>query len=52
MQCAIAEASHAFASGSKAIGVVHSYVLLVLYPQARKKWADDQTWVYLGLATL
>ena len=37
-------------SGPKTVDSVAAYILLSLYPVPMKKWEDDRTWLYLGMA--
>jgi hypothetical protein len=43
-------AGTALISGQKTIETVHAYILLALNPTPVKKWEEDRSWLYLGLA--
>jgi hypothetical protein len=43
-------AGTALISGQKSVEVVHGYLLLALYPVPVKRWEEDRSWLYLGLA--
>ncbi|EIN04820.1 hypothetical protein PUNSTDRAFT_146153 [Punctularia strigosozonata HHB-11173 SS5] len=43
-------AGTALIGGPKTVENVFAYILLALYPLPVKKWEDDRTWLYLGLA--
>jgi hypothetical protein len=43
-------AGTALISGQKSVEVVHAYLLLSLYPVPVKRWEEDRSWLYLGLA--
>ncbi|EKM52025.1 uncharacterized protein PHACADRAFT_101884 [Phanerochaete carnosa HHB-10118-sp] len=43
-------AGTALTGGQKSVDVVHAYILLALYPVPSRKWEDDRSWIYLGVA--
>ena len=43
-------AGTALIGGQKSVDVVHAYILLSLYPVPSRKWEDDRSWIYLGVA--
>ena len=43
-------AGTALISGQKSVDSVCGYILLALYPVPARKWEDDRSWLYLGLA--
>lgn len=43
-------AGTALISGPKNVETVSAYILLSLYPVPMRKWEEDRTWLYLGLA--
>ena len=43
-------AGTALIGGHKSVDVVHAYILLALYPVPSRKWEDDRSWIYLGVA--
>ncbi|GJE88589.1 Zn(II)2Cys6 transcription factor [Phanerochaete sordida] len=43
-------AGTALIGGQKSVDVVHAYILLALYPVPSRKWEDDRSWIYLGVA--
>jgi hypothetical protein len=43
-------AGTALIGGHKSVDVVHAYILLSLYPVPSRKWEDDRSWIYLGVA--
>jgi hypothetical protein len=50
MKYARLAAGTALIGGPKTVDNVHAYILLALYPLPARKWEDDRTWLYLGLA--
>ncbi|TDL22812.1 hypothetical protein BD410DRAFT_788152 [Rickenella mellea] len=50
MDVAQLAAGTALISGPKNVEFVSAYILLSLYPVPMRKWEDDRTWLYLGLA--
>jgi hypothetical protein len=43
-------AGTALISGSKNVEMCQAYILLSLYPVPARKWEDQRSWLYLGLA--
>ncbi|KAF8623696.1 hypothetical protein AX17_007394 [Amanita inopinata Kibby_2008] len=43
-------AGTALISGKKDVDMCHAYILLSLYPVPAKRWEDQRSWLYLGLA--
>ena len=43
-------AGTALISGNKNVEMCQAYLLLSLYPVPARKWDDQRTWLYLGLA--
>jgi len=43
-------AGAALISGKKDVDMCHAYILLSLYPVPAKRWEDQRSWLYLGLA--
>ncbi|TFK72942.1 hypothetical protein BDN72DRAFT_762497 [Pluteus cervinus] len=43
-------AGTALISGKKNVEMVSAYILLSLYPVPAKRWEDQRSWLYLGLA--
>ncbi|KIP11212.1 hypothetical protein PHLGIDRAFT_159580 [Phlebiopsis gigantea 11061_1 CR5-6] len=43
-------AGTALIGGQKSVDIVHAYILLALYPVPSRKWEDDRSWIYLGVA--
>jgi hypothetical protein len=50
MRYAQLAAGTALISGHKSVEMVSSYILLSLYPVPARRWEDDRSWLYLGLA--
>ena len=50
MQYAQLAAGTALISGNKNVEMCQAYLLLSLYPIPARKWEDQRTWLYLGLA--
>ena len=50
MRYAQLAAGTALIGGQKSVEVVHAYILLALYPVPARKWEDDRSWIYLGVA--
>lgn len=50
MRYAQLAAGTALIGGQKSVEVVHAYILLSLYPVPARKWEDDRSWIYLGVA--
>ena len=43
-------AGKALVFGKKSVEVCQGFILLSLYPAPARRWADDRSWIYLGLA--
>lgn len=43
-------AGTALISGKKTVDMCHAFILLSLYPVPAKKWEDQRSWLYLGVA--
>jgi len=43
-------AGTALISGNKNVEMCQAYILLSLYPVPARKWEDQRSWLYLGLA--
>ena len=43
-------AGTALISGPKTVETVAAYILLSLYPLPKRRWEEDRTWLFLGLA--
>jgi hypothetical protein len=43
-------AGTALISGQKTVEVCQAYILLSLYPVPARRWEDNRSWLYLGLA--
>lgn len=50
MQYAQLAAGTALISGNKNVEMCQAYLLLSMYPLPARKWEDQRTWLYLGLA--
>lgn len=50
MQYAQTAAGNALISGTKNVEMCAAYILLSLYPMPVKRWAQQRSWLYLGLA--
>ena len=50
MRLAQSAAGQALISGKKDVEMCHGYILLSLYPVPAKRWEDQRSWLYLGLA--
>ncbi|KAF8071700.1 hypothetical protein FPV67DRAFT_1482356 [Lyophyllum atratum] len=50
MQYAQHSAGMALISGHKNVEMCQAYILLSLYPVPAKRWEDQRSWLYLGLA--
>jgi hypothetical protein len=37
-------------TGKKNVEVCIAYILLSLYPVPKRRWDEDRSWIYLGLA--
>ena len=43
-------AGTALINGTKNVEMCQAYILLSLYPVPARKWEDQRSWLYLGLA--
>lgn len=43
-------AGTALISGPKSVEMCQGYILLSLYPVPARRWEEDRSWLYLGLA--
>ncbi|TFK76511.1 hypothetical protein BDN72DRAFT_831085 [Pluteus cervinus] len=43
-------ASRALIDGSKSLDVCQAYLLMAVYPVPKKKWAEDKSWLLMGVA--
>lgn len=43
-------AGTALIDGQSSVDAVHAYILLSLYHVPARKWEEDRSWIYLGLA--
>ncbi|RDB21455.1 Protein priB [Hypsizygus marmoreus] len=43
-------AGRALIDGSKSIDVYQAYLILAVYPVPKKKWAEDRSWLLMGVA--
>ncbi|KAI0926056.1 hypothetical protein AcV5_008620 [Taiwanofungus camphoratus] len=50
MKSARLAAGTALIGGQKSVEVVQAYILLSLYPVPARRWEDDRSFIYLGLA--
>lgn len=50
MQYAQHAAANALIAGTKNVDMCAAYILLSLYPTPVKRWAQQRSWLYLGLA--
>lgn len=50
MCCARRIAASSFIIGQKSVEMVIAYILLALYPIAVKRYEDDRSWIFLGMA--
>jgi hypothetical protein len=50
MRYARHEAGTTLISGRKNVEVCIAYILLSLYPIPKRRWDEDRSWIYLGLA--
>ena len=50
MNCARLAGGSTLIGGQKSVETVAAYMLLALYPVPARKWEEDRSWVYLGLA--
>ncbi|KAG6825062.1 hypothetical protein H0H92_004973 [Tricholoma furcatifolium] len=50
MEFARDAAGRALIDGSKSVDVCQAYLLLAVYPVPKKKWAEDRSWLLMGVA--
>jgi transcriptional regulatory protein LEU3 len=50
MQFAKYEAGKALTEPSKSIDIVQGFLLLAVYPEPKRKWSDDRSWLFMGVA--
>ncbi|KAH9949980.1 hypothetical protein B0H21DRAFT_832802 [Amylocystis lapponica] len=50
MKYARLAAGTALIGGQKSVEIVEAYILLTLYPAPARRWEEDRSWIYLGLA--
>ncbi|KZT29605.1 hypothetical protein NEOLEDRAFT_1127315 [Neolentinus lepideus HHB14362 ss-1] len=50
MECVREAAGSALTKGQKNVEMVQAFILMSLYPVPARKWDDDRSWIYLGLA--
>ncbi|KAF5391352.1 hypothetical protein D9757_002023 [Collybiopsis confluens] len=43
-------AGKALVDGSKSVDICQAYLLLGVYPSPKKKWAEDRSWLLMGVA--
>lgn len=43
-------AGRALIDGSKSVDVCQAYLLMAVYPVPKKKWAEDRSWLLMGVA--
>ncbi|KAF8894525.1 fungal-specific transcription factor domain-containing protein [Infundibulicybe gibba] len=43
-------ASRALVDGSKAVDICQAYLLMAVYPVPKKNWAEDRSWLLMGVA--
>jgi hypothetical protein len=43
-------AGRALIDGSKSVDVCQAYLLMAVYPIPKKKWAEDRSWLLMGVA--
>ncbi|KAF8654088.1 hypothetical protein AX16_003621 [Volvariella volvacea WC 439] len=43
-------AGRALIDGSKSVEVCQAYLLMGVYPVPKKKWAEDRSWLFMGVA--
>jgi hypothetical protein len=51
MEHALIAAGVTLSTGAKSVEIVFAYTLLALYPRPARRWEDDRSWWYLGVAT-
>ena len=50
MEFAKYKARKALTEPSKSIDIVQGFLLLAVYPELKRKWSDDRSWVFMGVA--
>lgn len=50
MPCAKALAANMLIDGWKSVEICQAYILLAGYPVPPRRWEEDRSWLYLGLA--
>ncbi|TFK49594.1 hypothetical protein OE88DRAFT_357610 [Heliocybe sulcata] len=50
MECVREAAGSALTRGQKNVEMVQAFILMSLYPVPARRWEDDRSWIYLGLA--
>ncbi|KAG6911479.1 hypothetical protein DXG01_014553 [Tephrocybe rancida] len=50
MEFARDAAGRALIDGSKSVDVCQAYLLMAVYPVPKKKWAEDRSWLLMGVA--
>ena len=50
MEFAKYEAGKALTEPSKSIDIVQGFLLLAVYPEPKRKWSDDRSWLFMGIA--
>lgn len=43
-------AGRSLIDGSKSVDVCQAYLLMAVYPVPKKKWAEDRSWLLMGVA--
>lgn len=50
MEFARDAAGNALVDGNRGIDVCQAYLLMAVYPVPKKKWAEDRSWLLMGVA--
>ena len=50
MEFANDAAGKALVQGAKSVGACQAYLLMAVYPKPKKKWVDDRSWLFMGVA--
>jgi hypothetical protein len=50
MEFAKDEAGKALTEPSKSIDIVQAFLLLAVYPEPKRKWTEDRSWLFMGVA--
>jgi hypothetical protein len=50
MEHALVAAGVTLNGGAKSVEIVYAYILLALYPRPQRRWEDDRSYWYLGIA--